>query len=279
MQGKVCMVTGATAGIGMSTAEALAGMGATMVVLGRNRERCESVVARFKRDTGNQEMSYLLADLSSQDQIRSLASEFLEKYSRLDVLVNNAGGIFLLRRKSEDGIEMTFALNHLNYFLLTNLLLDRIKASAPSRIIMVSSNSHRGKHLDFDNLEGKGLENPMTAYGRTKLCNVLFTYELARRLADTGVTVNALHPGFVSTDIAKNNGWLVRLFQPLVMRSALPMEVGAQTSIYLASSLEVEGVTGKYFARKKAIESDPASNDETAAKRLWQVSAEMTGLA
>jgi NAD(P)-dependent dehydrogenase (short-subunit alcohol dehydrogenase family) len=144
---------------------------------------------------------------------------------------------------------------------------------------MVSSNSHRGKHLDFDNLEGKGLENPMTAYGRTKLCNVLFAYELARRLADTGVTVNALHPGFVSTDIAKNNGWLVRLFQPLVMRSALPMEVGAQTSIYLASSLEVEGVTGKYFARKKAIESDPASNDETAAKRLWQVSAEMTGLA
>jgi NAD(P)-dependent dehydrogenase (short-subunit alcohol dehydrogenase family) len=279
MQGKVCMVTGATAGIGMSTAEALAGMGATMVVVGRNREKCESVVARFKRDTGNQEVSYLLADLSSQDQIRSLASEFLEKYSRLDVLVNNAGGIFLLRRKSEDGIEMTFALNHLNYFLLTNLLLDRIKASAPSRIIMVSSNSHRGKHLDFDNLEGKGLENPMTAYGRTKLCNVLFTYELARRLADTGVTVNALHPGFVSTDIAKNNGWLVRLFQPLVMRSALPMEVGAQTSIYLASSLEVEGVTGKYFARKKAIESDPASNDETAAKRLWQVSAEMTGLA
>jgi NAD(P)-dependent dehydrogenase (short-subunit alcohol dehydrogenase family) len=279
MQGKVCMVTGATAGIGMSTAEALAGMSATMVVVGRNREKCESVVARFKRDTGNQEVSYLLADLSSQDQIRSLASEFLEKYSRLDVLVNNAGGIFLLRRKSEDGIEMTFALNHLNYFLLTNLLLDRIKASAPSRIIMVSSNSHRGKHLDFDNLEGKGLENPMTAYGRTKLCNVLFTYELARRLADTGVTVNALHPGFVSTDIAKNNGWLVRLFQPLVMRSALPMEVGAQTSIYLASSLEVEGVTGKYFARKKAIESDPASNDETAAKRLWQVSAEMTGLA
>jgi NAD(P)-dependent dehydrogenase (short-subunit alcohol dehydrogenase family) len=174
---------------------------------------------------------------------------------------------------------MNFAVNHLAYFLLTNLLLDILKASAPARIVNVASNSHRNKHLDFNNLELVRGYWAGRAYGRSKLCNLYFTYELARRLAGTGVTVNAMHPGFVRTNMAANNGPLVRFFLPLVHRNSLTPEQGARTIVYLASSPDVEGVTGKYFVREQEVESDPVSYDESAARRLWEVSKEMVGLS
>ena len=195
------------------------------------------------------------------------------------MLVNNAAAIFLRRQVSADDIEMTFAVNHLAYFLLTNLLLDTIKASAPARIVNVASNSHYGQHLDFDNLELKRWYNPGKAYGRSKLCNLYFTYELARRLTGTGVTVNAMHPGFVATNMGANNGWWVKLFLPLIHRKSLTPEQGASTAVYLASSPDVDGITGKYIVREREVESDPISYDESAARRLWEVSEKLTGLS
>ncbi|MGD8405627.1 MAG: SDR family oxidoreductase [Anaerolineales bacterium] len=279
MQNKICLITGATSGIGQATAKALAEKGATVIVVGRDEERCQNTVARIQHETRNFHVSYLLADLSIQTQVRQLAEKFKARYKRLDVLVNNAGAIFLRRQLSADGLEMNFALNHLAYFLLTNLLLDTLKASAPTRIVNVASRSHRGQHLDLDNLELKHGYNPMCAYGRSKLCNLYFNYELARRIDGTGVTVNAMHPGLVHTNMAANNGWLVRLFLPLIHRNSLTPEQGASTAVYLASSPDVEGVTGKYFVRKREVESDPASHNTSAAEKLWQISEKMTGLS
>lgn len=278
MKDKICLITGATSGIGLATTTALANMGATTILAGRSEERCREAVARIKIETGNPNIDYLLADLSVQAQVRALAEEFKTRYDRLDVLVNNAGAIFFRREVSADGIEMTFAVNHLAYFLLTDLLLDTLKASAPARIVNVASNAHLGQRLDFDNLELEHGYNPGKAYGRSKLANLYFTYELARRLEGTGVTANAMHPGFVQTNMAANNGWLVRLFLPLVHLKSLTPEQGARTVVYLAASPEVEGVTGKYFVRERERASDPVSYDEAAAKRLWEVSEEMTGL-
>ena len=278
MKNKTCLITGATSGIGQATAMALAKRGMTVFAAGRDEERCQKTVAHIQRETGNFHVDYLLADLSVQAQVRQLAADFKARYERLDVLVNNAGAIFLRRQLSADGIEMTFAVNHLAYFLLTNLLLDTLKTSAPARVVNVASNSHYGKHLDFDNLQLKRGYNPMRAYGRSKLCNLYFTYELARRLEGSGVTVNAMHPGFVATNMGSNNGRLVRFFLPLIHRNSLTPEQGASTAVYLASSPDVEGVTGKYFVREREVESDPVSYDETAASKLWEVSEEMTGL-
>ena len=278
MRNKICLITGATSGIGQATALVLAQKGATVVVVGRSEELTQTTVAQIKTETGSLNVDYLLADLSVQSHVRQLAADFKSRYERLDVLVNNAAAIFFRRQLSADGIEMTFAVNHLAYFLLTNLLLDTLKASPQARIVTVSSNSHRNKHLEFDNLELKHGYNPGKAYGRSKLCNLYFTYELARRLEGTGVTVNAMHPGFVATNMAANNGWLVRLFLPLVHRNSLTPEQGANTVVYLASSQNVEGVTGKYFVRERERASDPVSHDEFAAKRLWEISEEMTGL-
>ncbi len=223
-------------------------------------------------------MDSLLADLSSQQEVRRLANEFKSKYSHLHVLINNAGGFFLRRQLSVDGIEMTFALNHLASFLLTNLLLDTIKASAPARIINVSSDAHTSGKIEFDNLQGERGYSP-GAYGNSKLANILFTIELARRLEGTGVTVNALHPGLVATGFAKNNGrviaTLVSLFMPLVARSPAK---GAETSIYLASSPSVEGITGKYFYDSHVIPPAPQATDMVVARKLWDVSAAMVHL-
>jgi len=279
MQNKICLITGATSGIGQATAMGLAKMGATVIVAGRDESRCQSTVAHIQQETQNFHVDYLLGDLSVQAQVRAMAENFKSRYQRLDVLVNNAGAIFFRRKLSADGIEMTFAVNHLAYFLLTNLLLDTLSTSAPARIVNVASNSHYGQHLDLDNLELKRSYNPMRAYGRSKLCNLYFTYELARRLEDTGVTVNAMHPGFVATNMGANNGWLVRLFLPLVHRNSLTPEQGANTAVYLASSPDVESVTGKFFVREQERASDPVSYDESAAKRLWEISAEMTALS
>jgi len=279
MNGKICLVTGGTNGIGKATAQALAQLGATVVIVGRNAPKTALLVEEIRAASGNRNVDSLLADLSSQQDVRRLANEFKSKYSRLHVLLNNAGAFFVKRQLSVDGIEMTFALNHLAYFLLTNLLLDTIKASAPARIINVSSDAHTSGKIEFDNLQGERTFSPR-AYGNSKLANLLFTTELARRLEGTGVTVNALHPGLVSTGFAKNNGRLiaslVSLFMPLVARSP---EQGAETLIYLASSPSVEGITGKYFQDSHIVTPAPQANDMEVARKLWDVSAELVHLA
>ena len=275
MNGKICLVTGGTNGIGKSTAQELARMGATVVIVGRDAQKTSEVVQEIRTASGNPNVDYLLADLSSQREVRRLAKDFKRKYSQLHVLINNAGGFFLRRQLSVDGIEMTFALNHLASFLLTDLLLDRIKASAPARIINVSSDAHASGKIEFDNLQGERNFRP-SAYDNSKLANILFTMELARRLEGTGVSVNALHPGFVATGFAKNNGKviaaLVSLFAPLVARSPAK---GAETSIYLASSPKVEGMTGKYFYDSQVISAAPQATDMVVARKLWDASNEI----
>jgi NAD(P)-dependent dehydrogenase (short-subunit alcohol dehydrogenase family) len=276
MTGKTCIVTGANRGIGKTTALGLAKMGATVVMVCRSRERGEQALAEIRREAGNDSVSLLLADLSSQAAIRHLADEFRTKYSTLHVLINNAGIIPRSRTVTEDGFETQFAVNHLAYFLLTNLLLDRLKASTPSRIINVSSQVHGGPSIPFDDLHSERSYSPTRVYGWTKLANVLFTYELARRLEGTRVTVNCLHPGTVVTNMLAD-------YMPGGLRFVAKMigvspEEGAQTSLYLATSPEVEGMSGKYFAHGMAVQSSKASYDKAAASRLWRVSAELTGV-
>ncbi|MEZ4669896.1 MAG: SDR family oxidoreductase [Anaerolineae bacterium] len=278
MQDKICLITGGTNGIGKSTALELARMGATVIIVGRNAQKTAQVVDEIRAATGNKNVDSLLADLSSQQDIRHLANKFKSNYSQLHVLLNNAGGFFLQRQLSVDGIEMTFALNHLAYFLLTNLLLDTLKASAPARIINVSSDAHSSGKIEFDNLQGERSYSP-GAYGNSKLANILFTVELARRLEGSAVTVNALHPGFVATGFAKNNGKviaaLIGLFAPLVARSPAK---GAATSVYLASSPQVESITGKYWFDSKVTVPSPQATDMAVARKLWDVSAELVHL-
>jgi NAD(P)-dependent dehydrogenase (short-subunit alcohol dehydrogenase family) len=279
MERKVCLITGGTNGIGKSTALALARIGATVVIVGRNAPKTVQVVEEIRADSGNKNVDSLLADLTSQREVRQLADDFKSKYQHLDVLVNNAGAAFMQRQLSVDGIEMTFALNYLAYFLLTNLLLDTLKASAPARIINVSSDAHASGKIEFDNLQGERSYGS-SAYPNSKLAVILFTVELARRLEGTGITVNALHPGFTSTGFGKNNGKvmvaLVSIFAPLVARSPAK---GAQTSVYLASSPIAEGITGQYFYHARMIPPAAQATDMEVARKLWDVSAEMVHLA
>ncbi|CAN5689467.1 SDR family oxidoreductase [soil metagenome] len=277
LSGKVCLVTGATAGIGLVTARELARQEATVLISGRNPEKTQATVRQIREQTGNERVDSLLADLSSQAEVRRLAQEFRDRHDRLDVLINNAGAMFMERLESVDGIERTFALNHLAYFQLTNLLLDRLQAASPSRIINVASDAHRGATLDFDDLQGHRRYRGFPAYCRSKLANLLFTYELARRLEGTGITVNALHPGFVATNFFQGNGpigWLMRRASGLV---AIAPEAGARTTIYLATSPEVEGVSGQYFVKQRPVESSPKSKVKAAMERLWRVSEDLTG--
>jgi NAD(P)-dependent dehydrogenase (short-subunit alcohol dehydrogenase family) len=278
MNGKICLVTGATNGIGLVTASELARQGARVTLVSRNAERCQAAIERIHQETGNQDVDFIAADLSSLSEIRRAAQEFQKRHARLDVLVNNAGGFFWKRVETVDGLEMSFALSHLGYFLLTNLLLETIKASAPARIINVSSDAHRGAHIKFDDLQNKRRYAGFRTYAQSKLMNVLFTYELSRRLEGSGVTVNAMHPGFVASGFAKNNGLLFRIFMPLAQIGALSPEEGARTSIYLASSPDLEGASGKYFTKERAVQSDPASYDKQTARQLWDVSLELTHL-
>lgn len=274
MNDRICLVTGATAGVGFETARGLAQQGATVVIVGRSLERSRAAAERITGLTGNPRIEYLVADLSIQAEIRRVAAEFQQRHQRLHVLVNNVGGLFLNGQVSADGIEMTLALNHLGYYLLTRLLCPILKASAPARIVNVASVAHVGARIDLPALRFAGWKG----YKRSKLANLLFTYELARRLEGTGVTVNALHPGLVASNFGTNNRGLFPLVKPFVNWFAVTNEEGARTSVYLASAADVEGVTGQYFARCQPQRSSGASHDRTAAARLWQVSAEMTGL-
>ena len=280
MAGKICLITGATSGIGKVSATEIAQQGATTILVGRNPELGKKVQEELKRVTGNSAVDLFIADLSLQADVRKLAQAFHEKYNRLDVLLNNAGAVFDKRRETPEGIEMTFALNHLNYFLLTHLLLDTLKASAPSRIINVSSAAHMRGRINFTDLEGERKYNGWVSYAQSKLANILFTYELSRRLAGTQVTANTLHPGFIVSNFGMENGrisvFLIRLLQMLF---AINVQEGAQTSVYLATSPEVAQTTGQYFVKKRPQASASASLDVEKAKRLWEISAKMTGIA
>ncbi len=279
MKDKVCLITGATAGIGRAAAAGLAELGATVVLVGRDLEKTTAAVEQIRAQTGNEEVSFLLADLSSQQAVRQLAEDFKARFQRLDVLVNNAGSLMLSRQESVDGVEMTLALNHLSYFLLTNLLLDALKSSAPSRIVNVASDAHQNAHLDFDDLQSQKGYGGYKAYGRSKLANLLFTYELARRLEGTGVTANSLHPGLVATSfMATNNGLRGRVYNFFLKRIGRSVEDGARTIVYLAASSDVEGVSGGYFMDEGLVDSSQDTYDKDGSKRLWEESEALTGL-
>jgi NAD(P)-dependent dehydrogenase (short-subunit alcohol dehydrogenase family) len=279
MNGKTVLITGATNGIGKEMARALAKQGAAVVIVGRSRERTAATAQAICAETPAAQVDTLLADLSSLAEVRALAAAFRQRHGRLDVLINNAGAFFQQRQETADGFELTFALNHLSYFLLTTLLLDMLQASgrpgAAARIINVSSSAHQASALNFDDLHSRQKYAGFSAYGRSKLANVLFTYELARRLTGQPVTANAMHPGFVATGFASNNGGIFKLAMKALAPLALTPEKGAQTGIYLASSPEVEGVTGKYFHRSRAKRSSAVSYDEAAQRRLWERSEAM----
>jgi NAD(P)-dependent dehydrogenase (short-subunit alcohol dehydrogenase family) len=276
------MVTGATSGIGKATALGLARMGASVVIVARNRAHGEAICTEIEAASGNQKVSALQADLSSQVDIRRLAKDFMSAFPQLHVLVNNAGIAPSRRTLTVDGIETTFAVNYLAPFLLTNLLLGDLKASAPARVVNVAGDFHRKVSLDFDDLMSEKDYNGNRANNRAKLALILFTYELARRLAGTQVTANCLHPGAVGTDAPLKDPHLspfARSMYRLVRRFFLSPEKGAQTSLYLASSPEVEQVSGKYFIKKAAVASSPDSYDEQTARRLWEVSEQLTGIS
>lgn len=278
MKGKVCVVTGASSGIGRVTALELAKLGATVAMVCRNPERGEAARDEIREESRSETVHLLIADLSSQKDIRRVAVEIGERFDRLDVLVNNAGLALPHRMLTEDGIEMVFAVNHIAYFLLTNLLVDMLKKSAPARIVNVASQAHRRATLDLDDIELTRGYSMWGAYCRSKLANILFTYELARRLSGTGVTVNAVHPGTVRTNIwAAAPAWvrpILAVASPF-MRSP---EKGAETLVWLASSPEVEGMSGRYFIDLRAAQSSPLTYDEALARRLWVTSERLASL-
>ena len=277
MQGKTCLVTGANAGIGKEAALGLARLGATVVLLCRSETRGGAALAEIERRSGNRALHLLIADLASQREIRRVAAEYLERFERLDVLVNNAAVLaWRERRLSEDGLELTFAVNHLAPFLLTALLLDRLRASAPSRIVTVASGAHRRQALDFEDLQNERDYSPFDAYSRSKLANVYFTYELARRLEGTGVTANCLHPGVVSTALFRDMKWWQRIAIWLGRPFLLTPARGADTAIHLAASADVAGVTGRYFEKREEVRSSPVSYDAALARRLWEASEALT---
>lgn len=277
MSGRTVLVTGATGGIGKATAAGLVGLGARVAITGRDNKRTEAVARELSAEGG--QVEFFVADLSSQAEVRRLADEALERLARIDVLVNNVGGYWDTRRLTADGLEHTLAVNHLAPFLLTNLLLDRLRRCAPARVVTVSSNAQRLGRIDFDDLQGEKSYSGARAYNQSKLANILFSYELARRLSADEITVNALHPGLVDTsfgaeDPSRSRHLLVPLIRPF-MRS--PSQ-GAATSIQLASAADLEGRTGLYLRRGRPRRSSKPSYDEATAARLWKVSADLVGL-
>ncbi|HVO69556.1 MAG TPA: SDR family oxidoreductase [Aggregatilineaceae bacterium] len=279
MDGRICIVTGANSGIGKATAAGLAQQDATVVMVCRDQKRGVAARDDIVSASGSTSVDLLVADLSSQQSIRQLAEEFKRKYQQLHVLVNNAGVFHSQRSVTADGLEYTFALNHLAYFLLTSLLLDVLTASAPSRIVNLTSGAERAGKIDFDDLQGEQRFKGTRAYSQSKLANVLFTYELARRLQGTHVTVNCVQPGAVRTNFGRDAtglfGLSVRILTPLMK----PPEQGAETPIYLATAPEIEGVSGKCFIGKKQVQTSRRSYDETVARHLWEVSEKLSHVA
>ncbi len=276
MRGKTVLITGGTSGIGRATAIGLASMGARVGITGRDRDRTDRAAAAIARESGNPAVDVFVADLSSQAEVRRLAGEVLAAYPRLDVLVNNVGGYWDTRHVTADGLEHTFALNHLAPFLLTDLLLERLKQSAPARVVTVASGAHTMGRIDFDDLQGERSYSGSRAYDQSKLANVLFTYELARRLEASTVTCNVLHPGVVRTSFgAGDPGRIQRLLVPFMRPFMKSPAQGAATSIYLASAPDLVHVTGQYYANSKPKQSSKTSHDVAVATRLWQVSADL----
>ena len=276
MTGRTVLVTGGTGGIGRATATALARAGARVGIVGRDRERTAAVAREMTDSVPGAQIDAFAADMSSQAEVRRLAAEVLAQYPRLHVLVNNVGGSWATRHVTSDGLEHTLAVNHLAPFLLTTLLLDRLVASAPARVVTVSSGAQSMGRIDVEDLQGERSYSANRAYNQSKLANVMFTYELARRLEGTGVTANALHPGVVRTSFGQEDPQpFFRLLSPVVLPFMKTPEQGAATSIYLASSPEVEGVTGTYFVNSRPKRSNKASYDRAAAARLWRLSEEL----
>lgn len=278
MKDKICLVTGANSGIGKVTARELAKMGATVVMVCRNKEKGEKTAEEIINLTGNKSVHLLVGDMSSQREILTVAKKFGHRFGSIHVLVNNAGGLVPKRELSADGIEKTFATNHMGYFILTNLLLSNLARSAPARVVNVASSVHHYAKLDFTNLQGERKYRQFQAYALSKLANVLFTYELAKKMDGTGVTVNCMEPGAVYTNFYNNSGFGLKLFSSLFGWTMRSSEKGAETVVYLASSPEVEGVTGKYFKDKKAVSSSDLSKDPALSARLWEFSDELVRL-
>ena len=278
MQGKTVVITGATSGIGQIAAEALAAMGARLVLVARDKGRAAAALARLDGQRQRTDHGVHYADLSSLSDMRRVAGEIAAAEPRIDLLVNNAGALFGSRRVTEDGLELTFATNHMAYFLLTLGLRERLLQSAPARIVNTASGAHHGAHLDFSDLQMSRSYGGFAAYRRSKLCNILFTRELARRLAGTGVTANCFHPGFVATRFADGSGGIGALAIRMAKVFALSPADGAKTLVHLAASREVEGVTGGYFHRSRPAVPSEAACDDEAARRLWAESERLAGL-
>lgn len=281
MRGKICLITGASSGIGKATALGLAKMGATVVMLCRNKSRGEAASAEIKEKSGNENVNLMIADLSSQKEVKNMVHKFKEKYQKLHILINNAGVYFTKWHAAANGIEMTFAVNYLASFLLTNLLLDFLKVSSPARIINIAGVYHKKGTIDFEDLQSENLYSGAKANNQTQLARVLFTFDLARRLERTGVTVNCLHPGAIATNLVNKDPdfpaifrFLYKLMKPLLKAP----ERGAETILYLASSPEVQDITGNYFVNKKSVPSAPKTYDKDLAQKLWDVSLNLTKL-
>jgi NAD(P)-dependent dehydrogenase (short-subunit alcohol dehydrogenase family) len=277
---RVCIVTGATSGLGLATARQLAARGATVVVVGRDAAKCAAVAASISGGSTAAAADWLVADFADQAAVRRIAAEAEERHARIDVLINNAGATYPKRRLTSEGTELTLAVNHLAAFQLTTLLLDRLRESAPARIVNVSSVAHERAGFDFDDPAMEGGYRPFAAYGRSKLANLWFTYELARRLEGSGVTVNAVHPGLVRTALGDHSGTLRRagwrLLHVAYRKASLSPEEGAAAIAHLATAPELEHVTGRYFVGRRPAQSSPASRDPAAAARLWALSEELT---
>ncbi len=267
------MVTGGSSGIGKATALALAEMGANLTIVCRDRARGQLALDEIKSQTKNRSVHLMIADLSSQASVRQCVREFQSRYEKLHLLINNAAVLMPKRALTVDGIEMTFAVNHLAYFLLTNLLLDQLKAAGAARIVNVSSEAHRGVSIDFDNLQGERSYSRLRAYSLSKLCNIFFTYELAKRLQGSEVTANCLHPGVVATSLFRQTPKVIEL---LIKLFAANPRKGAATSIYLATAPEISNISGKYFSNCRPLPSSAQSYEESSRARLWQLSQELT---
>jgi NAD(P)-dependent dehydrogenase (short-subunit alcohol dehydrogenase family) len=278
MKGKTVVITGGSSGIGEIAAQRLAQMGARIVLVARNKSRAAAALARLRGGAPGLAHAVHYADLTRISEMKRVAAEIAGQEARIDVLINNAGALFASRQLTEDGLERTFALNHMAYFVVTEGLRERLLASAPARIVNTASAMHQGHMLELDDLQLASGFDAMKAYGRSKLCNILFTRELARRLQGTGVTANCLHPGFVATRIGDESGGVYSRFAWLAKLFAISPEKGAETMVYLASSPDVEQTTGEYFYKCRPIKPSPAARDARVASLLWERSAELAGL-